>query len=241
MKISRPSKLTILSPGYDSIRPTDILKKTPAIEAAVPDYLFLSSIEHINKLKRGPFNEHSPILYSIATTVPNWGKVNSGLMKMYEAEVLEKHTIVQHFYFGDILPWTRIGTGEPLPTRIEVEDKDEDTSDDVDLPELQSTKAPWVDAGDQHPVSTTVAPWTSMPTGTMPMTAAPWASSTSRAPPEPTGMPMRFNATSRTQVPRQGMNTLASTGSAAAMSSPLGVISQPIVRPTRQQPSTQDR
>jgi serine/threonine-protein phosphatase 2A activator len=162
-------------------------------------------------------------------------------MKMYQAEVLEKHTVVQHFYFGDILPWRRIGTGEALPTRIEVEDKDEDDSEDVNLLEFQSTKAPWVDAGDQHPVSTTVAPWSSMPTGTMPATAAPWASSTSRLAPQVATMPRRFDATSQAQGARQGMNTLASTGSAAAMSSPLGVISQPVVRPMRKQPPPQER
>lgn len=48
--------------------------------------------------------DHSRLLesYSIATTVPNWSKVNGSLKKMYQAEVLEKHAAVQHFYFGDI-------------------------------------------------------------------------------------------------------------------------------------------
>lgn len=38
----------------------------------------------IHKVKYGPFHEHSSQLYSIATGVPNWAKVNSGLFKMYE-------------------------------------------------------------------------------------------------------------------------------------------------------------
>lgn len=216
--------------GHDSIRPSDILKKSPELSAASPDYLFLSSIEHINKLKRGPFNEHSPILYSIATTVPNWSKVNSGLMKMYQAEVLEKHTVVQHFYFGNILPWRRQGSNEALPTRIEVENKDEDNSADVDFPEFNATKAPWVDSGDQHPVSTTVAPWTSRPTGTLPVTAAPWASGATRTPTSDNiGVHSRVSAALPVQTSQQIKTPLASTGSAAAMTSPLGVISQPII------------
>lgn len=232
-----------MSTGHDSIRPAHILSKSPEISAAAPDYLFLSSIEHINKLKRGPFNEHSPILYSIATTVPNWGKVNSGLMKMYQAEVLEKHTVVQHFYFGEILPWRKRGTDEPLPTRIEVQDEDEEDGDDIGLPTSGSTKAPWVDAGDQHPQSTTVAPWASMPTGTMPVTSAPWASTTRAIPSAPNfGTSARLGQSGQPQPSsRQGAHSLASTGSAAAMSSPLGIISQPIVRPRKKPSLPEDR
>lgn len=38
----------------------------------------------IHEVKRGPFHEHSSQLYSIATGVATWKKVNSGLFKMYE-------------------------------------------------------------------------------------------------------------------------------------------------------------
>lgn len=41
------------------------------------------AIMRIHDVKRGPFFEHSSQLYNIATGVPNWGKVNSGLFKMY--------------------------------------------------------------------------------------------------------------------------------------------------------------
>ena len=69
-----------------------------------PDYLFLEAIQFIHEMKTGPFHEHSPMLYDIAG-VPNWQKVNKGLVKMYVAEVLKKVPIVQHFEFGGLIPW----------------------------------------------------------------------------------------------------------------------------------------
>ena len=46
--------------------------------------LYFMSIMRIHEVKHGPFHEHSSQLYSIATGVAHWGKVNSGLFKMYE-------------------------------------------------------------------------------------------------------------------------------------------------------------
>lgn len=50
------------------------------------DYMFLGCIEYINKVKTGPFAEHSNQLWGISG-VANWSKVNTGLIKMYKAEV----------------------------------------------------------------------------------------------------------------------------------------------------------
>lgn len=49
-----------------------------------PSNLYFLSISRIREMKTGPFFEHSSQLYSIATGVANWGKVHSGLFKMYE-------------------------------------------------------------------------------------------------------------------------------------------------------------
>ncbi|KAF9034493.1 Phosphotyrosyl phosphatase activator [Hymenopellis radicata] len=67
--------------------------------------LYFMAIERIREVKRGPFHEHSSQLYSIAVGVPNWGKVNKGLFKMYEAEVLGKRVVVQHVPLGGLLEW----------------------------------------------------------------------------------------------------------------------------------------
>lgn len=158
-------------------------------------------------------------------------------MKMYQAEVLEKHTVVQHFYFGDILPWRKTGTSEPLPTHIVVSEEQEDNDDDFTTGQPVISKAPWVDAGDQHPVSTTVAPWAAMPTGTMPTTAAPWASRTS-VPSNNRDVQATPTTSTLRQPARQYMHSLAQTGSAAAMTSPLGVLSQPITgKDTKRSPT----
>jgi serine/threonine-protein phosphatase 2A activator len=45
------------------------------------------------------------MLYDISA-VPGWAKVNSGMNKMFIAEVLRKAPVVQHFYFGALFPFT---------------------------------------------------------------------------------------------------------------------------------------
>jgi serine/threonine-protein phosphatase 2A activator len=50
--------------------------------------LYFMAIMRILDVKTGPFHEHSSQLHSIAVGVPNWGKVNSGLFKMYQVSTL---------------------------------------------------------------------------------------------------------------------------------------------------------
>ncbi|VDM17533.1 unnamed protein product [Hydatigera taeniaeformis] len=64
--------------------------------------LLFSCINYIFQVKTGPFAEHSSCLQSLSS-VPSWEKVNSGMIKMYKGEVLNKFPVVQHFLFGNIL------------------------------------------------------------------------------------------------------------------------------------------
>lgn len=84
--------------------------------------LYVNGIAFIYKIKSGPFNEHSPILYDIHVTVSLWAKVLQGLLKMYEVEVFGKFPVVQHFWFGEMYAW-RDESGRELPvTRKEETD-----------------------------------------------------------------------------------------------------------------------
>ncbi|KAJ3399280.1 Serine/threonine-protein phosphatase 2A activator 1 [Chytridiales sp. JEL 0842] len=66
--------------------------------------MYLRAIQFIGELKIGPFHEHSPVLYDVSG-VPLWSKVNSGMLKMYIAEVIKKYPVVQHIPFGTLLPF----------------------------------------------------------------------------------------------------------------------------------------
>ncbi|EDV27609.1 uncharacterized protein TRIADDRAFT_53478 [Trichoplax adhaerens] len=66
------------------------------------EYMFLDCINFINKMKTGPFAEHSNQLWGISGVL-YWAKVNSGLIKMFKAEVVGKFPVVQHFVFGSLL------------------------------------------------------------------------------------------------------------------------------------------
>ncbi|CCG83739.1 protein of unknown function [Taphrina deformans PYCC 5710] len=61
--------------------------------------LYYNAIGFINDVKKGPFWEHSPMLYDISG-VNEWSKIATGMRKMYRVEVLGKFPVVQHFPFG---------------------------------------------------------------------------------------------------------------------------------------------
>lgn len=77
--------------------------------------LYYNAISFIKKVKTGPFNEHSPILYQISSN-KNWEKITRGMLKMYYGEVLTKFPVVQHFFFGGVFyPWRDMNDNE-LPS-----------------------------------------------------------------------------------------------------------------------------
>ncbi len=84
------------------LKPTAVLSRDTVLREA-KDYLYMAAIEYILSTKTGPFFEHSSTLHNISG-VAHWEKVNGGMFKMYEVEVLGKVPIVQHFLFGSLFP-----------------------------------------------------------------------------------------------------------------------------------------
>lgn len=79
------------------------------------EYMFVGCIDYIRQVKTGHFAEHSNQLWSISA-VPSWGKISTGLIKMYQKEVMSKFPVIQHVYFGSILTLNPVKQGKMLPS-----------------------------------------------------------------------------------------------------------------------------
>lgn len=134
--------------GSSQLRGQDTIPVSTVLQPPLPPTnLYFMSIMRIHEVKRGPFHEHSSQLYSIATGVPNWTKVNTGLLKMYEAEVLGKRVVVQHIPLGGILSWGIDEAVRPPATGIGPKSIDNKTSYQRAGPQGENTvypaSAPW--------------------------------------------------------------------------------------------------
>ncbi|KAH7397305.1 serine/threonine-protein phosphatase 2A activator 1 [Pyrenochaeta sp. MPI-SDFR-AT-0127] len=88
----------------DAPHPADVAKAN-TVERERRRNMYFSAIGFIYDVKKGPFWEHSPILYDISGVKAGWAKINKGMIKMYNAEVLSKFPVVQHFPFGSLFAW----------------------------------------------------------------------------------------------------------------------------------------
>ncbi|KAL8764983.1 MAG: hypothetical protein Q9209_007784 [Squamulea sp. 1 TL-2023] len=144
--------------------------------------MYFSAIGFIYDVKKGPFWEHSPILYDISGIRAGWAKINKGMIKMYIAEVLSKFPVVQHFYFGSLFSWDEDPNAVPRPETVHIANqpaqpqaKTSEPNRDPSQPEV--TKIPPV----IHPMAAsssfvgTAAPWAKQTSVMSPMTAFPSA------------------------------------------------------------------
>ncbi|GFH15904.1 phosphotyrosyl phosphatase activator [Haematococcus lacustris] len=87
---------------HPRIRPKSI-HSADVLEGYAEEFMYLGAVKFVKQVKKGPLQETSPMLCDISG-VATWAKVNSGMIKMYQAEVLSKFPIMQHFLLGTLIP-----------------------------------------------------------------------------------------------------------------------------------------
>ncbi|PTB76588.1 Phosphotyrosyl phosphatase activator [Trichoderma longibrachiatum ATCC 18648] len=85
-------------------KPSDVTNAS-IVESMRQVNMYFSAVAFINDVKKGPFWEHSPMLFDISGIKDGWGKINKGMIKMFNAEVLSKFPVIQHFPFGSLFSW----------------------------------------------------------------------------------------------------------------------------------------
>ncbi|CAO2647697.1 Nn.00g086190.m01.CDS01 [Neocucurbitaria sp. VM-36] len=206
----------------DAPNPADVAKAN-AVERERRRNMYFSAIGFIYDVKRGPFWEHSPILYDISGVKAGWAKINKGMIKMYNVEVLSKYPVVQHFPFGSLFVWEKDPNAKVIQASVHTSSQPKSTTPLSTAPtarpqpSITKSQPPLRDPlADTSPTNArghggnpaTSAPWTTtrgapqVPGGANPLTRAPWASATS-APAIPSGpnQPTRAPWTSRTPLP----------------------------------------
>ncbi|OIW24829.1 Phosphotyrosyl phosphatase activator, partial [Coniochaeta ligniaria NRRL 30616] len=107
-QLTRPIAEDEPMPQEGSVRgapkPADVCN-AEKVERYRGENMYFSAIGFINDVKKGPFWEHSPVLYNVSGIKDGWGKINKGMIKMFSAEVLGKYPVVQHFPFGSLFAW----------------------------------------------------------------------------------------------------------------------------------------
>ncbi|CRH03851.1 serine/threonine protein phosphatase 2A activator, putative [Plasmodium relictum] len=88
--------------SYNRNIKTDDIEKKELLELWAPKYLYFDALKYISMLKHAPFHESSQMLYDISG-VETWEKICSGLLKMYQAEIIQKRQILQHILFGKLI------------------------------------------------------------------------------------------------------------------------------------------
>ncbi|GJC91018.1 serine/threonine-protein phosphatase 2A activator 1 [Colletotrichum liriopes] len=97
---------------------TGDIVKPAVVEAQRSENMYFSAVGFINDVKKGPFWEHSPILFDVSGVKDGWGKINKGMLKMFNAEVLQKFPVVQHFTFGSLFSWNQDPDAAPVSQSI---------------------------------------------------------------------------------------------------------------------------
>lgn len=136
----------------------DIIHDEQVLDEESPTFLYLGCIRYVKSLKKGvPFFEHSPMLNDISQ-LPTWSKVASGLLKLFEGEVLNKRPVVQHFKFCQLFQ------ADWAPSQTQEVGAPRETFRSEAAAVMPPTRAPWAKSSN-----------TSAAGNILPPTKAPWA------------------------------------------------------------------
>ncbi|KAF4974611.1 hypothetical protein FZEAL_8496 [Fusarium zealandicum] len=141
-------------------KPSDVTKAT-VVEDQRQTNMYFSAIGFINDVKTGPFWEHSPILFDISGIRDGWGKINKGMIKMFNAEVLSKFPVVQHFPFGSFFSWDVDPAAAPPTQSMHM--ANQPVTMTPPPPPGAGTAAPWAQATRMPAASGPGIPYSRMP------------------------------------------------------------------------------
>ena len=166
-QFTRPIAETDPMPLEGSVRgapkPADVTKADVVADLRLSN-MYFAAIGFISDVKKGPFWEHSPILFDISGIRDGWGKINKGMIKMYNAEVLSKFPVVQHFHFGSIFSWGE-DPEAPTPTQsMHMANQPVADAAVAQAPPPTGTAAPWAQAGRMPPPGPGI-PYSRIPPG----------------------------------------------------------------------------
>ncbi|KAI4871118.1 Phosphotyrosyl phosphatase activator [Hypoxylon rubiginosum] len=181
-------------------KPAQVVK-AEYVEQERKKNMYFSAIGFINDVKKGPFWEHSPILFDISGIKDGWGKINKGMIKMFNAEVLSKFPVVQHFPFGSLFSWDQDRNAAAPQQTVHMTNQPPSSTSMMPPPPIAAvsgTSAPWAQAvsmsspsglgpphgrapwGPGHPVPRPSQPQAGAAGSQSSVTQAPWARSSDR-------------------------------------------------------------
>lgn len=141
-------------PGAPS--PSDVAN-AGRVEVHRASNMYFAAIGFINDVKKGPFWEHSPILFDISGIRDGWGKINKGMLKMFDAEVLGKFPVVQHFPFGSLFSWEVDGNSAKSAPSVHTTNQPAAVGPSSASASLTGTVAPWAQAATGLTATSTAA------------------------------------------------------------------------------------
>lgn len=185
--ISETESVPVEGSLVGSPSPGDVAKKE-TVERYRQSNMYFAAVGFINDVKTGPFWEHSPMLFDISGVQKGWAKINKGMLKMFDAEVLGKFPVVQHFPFGTLFRWdtnqeylneamlhTRSHTSTQASICGGISATGNDKGAPTTRPAQESTKAPWASSSIPSRLTQEDTKVSNIPSQSIATTPAPWA------------------------------------------------------------------